>query len=108
MVTLFADTDSYGNTPYSITYNHANRQFVPAGRWGHGIFAKRKLPAALPHKLDFCFIQDPVCSMPSNPILKAMVIKTANVHTHYWDFVADDGSRLVTVAGQESARAMEE
>jgi hypothetical protein len=46
--------------------------------------------------------------MPSNPILKAMVIKTANVHTHYWDFVADDGSRLVTVAGQESARAMEE
>jgi hypothetical protein len=106
MVMTYADTDAGGQTSYAITYNYKTRQFF-GKRPGHGIFAKRSLPSALPHKLDFCFVQDIVCDKTDSSVINVILASMTSVHTHYKDFVSDDNQRLTTVVGQESAYGLE-
>lgn len=103
--TLYADTYSAGSTSYAMTFDAFDNTAKPK-RSGHGIFGKRRLPAALPHPLDVCFTEDLVCALTKSTGGKIGQFFLRSVHSHYVDY-GTSFAPLTYFVGLITAREME-
>lgn len=97
---LFADTYSAGQTKYSLNFDYFNpNRSTPVRRQGHGVFGAKRLPAALPYKLDVCFADDVVCDMSKSTGGAVAQAFLAGMHSHYKDWAPGFFSSLPGFVG---------
>ena len=104
-VTLYADTYSVGPSSYAMTFD-AFKPDARVTRKGHGIFGKRRLPSAIAHPLDICFVEDAVCALAKSTPEKLGQLFLRGVHSDYATF-GTSYAPLDYLAGLLTARGME-